>query len=50
MTEEQKARWQVLRDLVWGMDIPSPTCPEYIEHHRDIQEILQFIDKELENA
>lgn len=35
------------RDLVWGMDIPSPTCPEYVEHHRDIQKILKFIYEEL---
>lgn len=36
-----------LRELVWGLDIPSPRCPEYVEHHDDIQKILQFIDKEL---
>ena len=36
-----------LRDLVWGEDIPSPTCPEYIEHHESIQKILNFINNEL---
>lgn len=36
-----------LRELVWGMDIPSPTCPEYVEHHKDIQNILKFIDEKL---
>lgn len=30
---------------VWGCDIPSPTVPEYIEHHRDIQYILKCIEK-----
>lgn len=38
-----------LRHLVWWMDIPSLTCPEYIEHHEDITEILQFIDTQLLN-
>lgn len=33
-----------LRDLVYDMDIPSPTIPEYIEHHRDITKILEEID------
>lgn len=36
-----------LRDLVWGKDIPSPTTPEYEEHHRDMQEILSFIDNKI---
>ena len=44
--EKQKKIFE-LRDLVWGMDISSPTCPEYVEHHRDIQKILKFIDEEL---
>jgi hypothetical protein len=38
---------QMLRELVWYKDIASPTCPEYIEHHRDIQDILKFIDTKL---
>ena len=33
-----------LRDLVWGEDIPSPTVPEYVEHHESIQKILKAID------
>jgi NTP pyrophosphatase (non-canonical NTP hydrolase) len=36
-----------LRDLVWRKDIPSQTTPEYKEHHRDIQEILAFIDNKI---
>ena len=44
--EKQKKIFE-LRDLVWGEDIPSSTCPEYIEHHRSIQKILKFIDEEL---
>lgn len=31
--------------LVWGEDIPSPTCPEYEEHHKSIQLILKAIDR-----
>lgn len=36
-----------LRNLVWGYDIPSPTVPEYREHHEQIQSILNHIDHEL---
>ena len=36
-----------LRQLVWEKDIPHPTTPEYKEHHRDIQEILKFIDEKI---
>lgn len=34
-----------LRDLVWGLDVPHPTCPEYVELHEGIQKILGAIDK-----
>lgn len=47
--DELKAVIEELRELVWGMDIPSPTVPEYKEHHRDIQKILTFIDEKLIN-
>ena len=36
-----------IKYAVWEVDIPSPTVPEYIEHHRDIQNILKFIDEKL---
>lgn len=35
-----------IREEVWLHDIPSPTVPEYIEHHDAIQQILLVIDKE----
>jgi len=35
-----------MREEVWLNDIPSPTVPEYIEHHDAIQLILLVIDKE----
>lgn len=36
-----------LRYLVWLEDIPSPTTPEYREHHESIQKILNYIDNEI---
>lgn len=36
-----------LRHLVWLHDIPSPTVPEYVEHHKSIQEILKLTDEVL---
>ena len=33
-----------LRELIWGLDIPSPTVPEYVEFHESIQKILNKID------
>lgn len=47
MDNETRAKIEELRYLVWGKDIPHPTTPEYEEHHRDIQEILRYIDEEL---
>lgn len=37
-----------IRECVWLKDIPSPTVPEYIEHHESIQKILLFIDEQIE--
>lgn len=36
---------QQLRELIWYEDIPSPSCPEYVEHHKSIQKILSALDK-----
>lgn len=33
-----------IRFKVWLFDIPSPTVPEYIEHHEQIQHMLEEID------
>ena len=33
-----------LRESIWGYDIPSPTVPEYIEHHEQMQELLKQVD------
>lgn len=29
---------------LWEVDIPSPTVPEYIEHHRDVQKVMGIAD------
>ena len=34
-----------IKEKVWGYDIPSPTVPEYREHHEQIQEILRLLKK-----
>lgn len=36
-----------LRDLVFDLDIPSPTVPEYVELHEGMQKILKYIDSQL---
>lgn len=46
-TEEVEAFINVLKDIydkVWYYDIPSPTVPEYIEHHEQMQDILKYIN------
>lgn len=48
MNDREWLNIQRLRAIVYGMDIPSPTIPEYIEHHRDITKILKEIDLILE--
>ena len=47
MTEEEKRDIYELREIVRMEDIPSPTVPEYIEHHASIVKILDYIDKVL---
>lgn len=37
-----------IRDEVWLHDIPSPTVPEYIEHHETMQRLMIVVDKERE--
>lgn len=34
-----------IREMCWGYDIPSPCCPEYREHHEQMQELLKLCDK-----
>ena len=37
-----------IRREVWDRDIPSPTCPEYIEHHIDCVEIMELISQKMD--
>ena len=34
-----------LREEIWLADIPSPTIPEYKEHHKSIQHLLDVFDE-----
>lgn len=51
MTEETKA--EILQDLneiygeIWGVDIPSPTVPEYIEHHNEMQMLMKIVAEKI---
>ena len=47
MDDATRRKIERLREIVWGEDIPSPTIPEYREHHESITKILKFIDQEL---
>lgn len=37
-----------IRYAIWEVDIPSPTVPEYIEHHQQMQELMALVDKILD--
>ncbi|MEG1636092.1 MAG: hypothetical protein RR324_01135 [Cellulosilyticaceae bacterium] len=50
MSSDTKTQLEHLRDIIWGEDIASPTCPEYIEHHHSIQIIMAALDEILEEA
>lgn len=32
-------------EMLWEIDIPSPTVPEYIEHHEDVQSVMKKAKK-----
>ena len=34
---------RTIYEAVWGVDIPSPTVPEYIEHHEQMMKIMKLI-------
>lgn len=34
-------------DEIWGFDIPSPTCPEYKEHHLQMQSLMKFVKQKI---
>ncbi len=37
-----------VRDMVWGMDVPNSTIPEYIEWHENCQTICKALDNILQ--
>lgn len=39
-----------IQEAIWGIDIPSPTVPEYREHHEQCQELLALIDKKIKEV
>ena len=36
-----------IRDKIWDVDIPSPTVPEYIEHHQQMVHLMNECDNKL---
>ena len=34
-----------IRHALWEIDIPSPTVPEYVEHHEQVQSVMKLLDK-----
>ena len=32
-----------IQNKIWEFDIPSPTVPEYREHHEQMQELMAFV-------
>ena len=32
-----------IKEKVWEIDIPSPTIPEYVEHHEQVKSVLKVI-------
>ena len=34
-----------IRGAIWEVDIPSPTVPEYIEHHEEMQMLMRICDE-----
>lgn len=35
---------KAIRYGLWEIDIPSPTVPEYVEHHEQIKNMLEITD------
>lgn len=54
MAKEEVTRGEIwddlwdIREALWEADIPSPTVPEYVEHHEQIQSIMKLVEKKME--
>ena len=35
---------KAIRYGLWEIDIPSPTVPEYVEHHEQIKNMIEITD------
>lgn len=38
---------QDINHALWEIDVPSPTVPEYIEHHEQIQRVMKLVNEKL---
>ena len=47
--ERFKADLEEIHEAIWDVDIPSPTCPEYREHHQQMQEGNMIIPEHRKN-
>ena len=45
MNNMAKEAIEEIRKMCWDFDIPSPCCPEYREHHEQMQEIMGLCDE-----
>lgn len=39
---------QDINHALWEIDIPSPTVPEYIEHHEQVQRVMKLVEEKLD--
>ena len=37
-----------IRNRLWEIDIPSPTVPEYIEHHEQVQSVMKAVTESVD--
>ena len=35
---------KTIRHELWLIDIPNPSCPEYKEHHNQVQSVMRTVD------
>lgn len=35
-------------NALWEIDIPSPTVPEYVEHHEGVQKVMKVVMDKME--
>lgn len=54
MSEKLISRQEVLKILndiycaLWEIDIPSPTVPEYVEHHEGVQKVMKVVTDKMD--